>query len=458
MEGVAPGLGAAEAGALPSEGAGPLPSPAASLPGTEWASPRVVSPSGYVFGAPGEETREAANQGEVSEGGPSGRVTGAEGDRAEGPDRPAPAPGYMGPLASPASPEQKGGEEGPAFYVPPEVDLPAGRKGALPETPEKEPPPSTEAIPPGDRTQAMGPVPDAGRVRVPQVICPECYARNPEGNRYCQECGNPLPAFSLGRPEARRPVAAGAARQPTAALPVQYGEEVPGEPYGGARREPEGTRPERRFGAADVVATTAALLLAAALALPLFLESFSYKKGTELGMFTHQGAYVRGAYELLGGPGLLPYRGTEFLTVGLVLALGLFLALLFLMVRTGRGPMYVLAGCLVVLPLAYLFFQAVLPLREKGVEIEPALGLGRLFFGGGGAPGLGPTVWMACAAAGLLILAGFLAPPRGWGRFFTFLTFFSLALGAGFLCAACYNWNLFISGTAAVTYGGMAFL
>ncbi|MGQ9476201.1 MAG: zinc-ribbon domain-containing protein [Actinomycetota bacterium] len=344
------------------------------------------------------------------------------------------------------------------MYVPPEVDLPAGREGALPETPKKEPPRSPEAISPGDRTQAMEPVPDAGRVRVPQVICPECYARNPEGNRYCQECGNPLPAFSGGRPEARRPAAAGAARQPTAALPVRDGGEAPGEPYGDARREPERTRPERWFGASDVVATTAALLLSAALVLPFFLESFSYKKGMELGMFSHQGAYVRGAYELLGGPGLLPYRGTEFLTVGLVLALGLFLALLFLMVRTGRGPMYVLAGCLVVLPLAYLFFQAVLPLQEKGVEIEPALGLGRLFFGGDGAPGLGPTVWMACAAAALLILAGFLAPPRGWGRFFTFLTFFSFALGAGFLCAACYNWNLFISGTAAATYGGMAFL
>ncbi|WP_458011587.1 hypothetical protein [Candidatus Solincola sp.] len=361
-----------------------------------------------------------------------------------------PAPGETA-VWTPEVPDREEGEEdGRLVYIPPESDLPLRRGGSDSAHAESLPSSAPEAVPPEDRTQAMEPVPDAGRVHVPQVLCPECYAHNPEMNRFCQECGNPLPAASRGRPVARRPMPAGTAYRPTATLYLPEEETAAGMEHAreGGRGE---VRREKRFGAADALATVSAIVLAASLALPTFLEGFSYKNGVDLGIFSHQGAYVRGAYELLGGPGILPYRGVEFFTVGLVFAVALFLALLFLVLRVGRGPMFMLAGSLAALPLVYLFFQALLPLRERGVEIEPALGLGRLFFGGDGAPGLGPAVWMGCAAAILLILAGFLAPPRGWGRLFTFLVFFSLVLGAGFFCAACYNWNLFISEAAAGT-------
>jgi len=303
-----------------------------------------------------------------------------------------------------------------------------------------------------DRTQAMGPVAAEPAVRTPRVVCPECYASNPERNRYCHECGSPLPLASLGQTATHRTSQPPASPRRTAVLPAQTPEEVsPVAEYPSRRSKKGRARGERSFGTADALALLAVAILAAALIMPLFLGGFSYKRGTDLGMFSHQGAYVRGGYRILGGPGLLPYNGMEFLTVGLILSLGLFLAFLFLLVRAGRGPMFVLTGCLLLLPLAYLFFQAVLPLREMGVEIEPAVGLGRLFFGSDITPGLGPPVWMASLAGAILVLAGFLAPPRGWGRFLTFLFFFSLMVGAAFFCAACYNWNLFISVPAAAT-------
>jgi hypothetical protein len=171
-----------------------------------------------------------------------------------------------------------------------------------------------------------------------------------------------------------------------------------------------------------------------------------------MGIFSHQGAFSQGRTDLLGGPGILPYKGLEFFTVGLVAAVGVGLALVFLAVRVGRGPMYILAGAILLFPLIYLFFQAVLPLRQTGISGLPALGLRGLFFGNAGNAGLGPPVWLISGAGALLIVAGFIAPPRGWGRLFTFMLFLGLILGTAFFCTACYNWNLFISDSNLARY------
>ena len=111
--------------------------------------------------------------------------------------------------------------------------------------------------------------------------------------------------------------------------------------------------------------------------------------------------------------------------------------------------MYILSGCMLLLPAAYLLFQAILPLRQMGIEVDPSVGISGIFFGNAANPGAGPPIWLITGAGALLVLAGFMAPPRGWGRIFTFLLCFSVAVGVAFFCAACFNWNLFISEPAA---------
>jgi len=415
---------------------------------------RVVSPGGFVFGAPQghpEEAAEKAEPGPPAEG--TVEVPADEGKTVvlAGAGMPVSPPLSGGPSAP--QPEVAAGEhpgggatgEG-SFYIPPEADY--GAAHPPPVTAETSGPAEPEEpLAPEGRTVAIETVAATGGMqRRSRVICPECYASNPEENSYCQECGSLLPMAALRQPQdfrQQRP----AAYQRTTVLPPAVREPQTGErekflPVAPAERK---ARTSKSFSVADALALPALALLAAALLLPSFLEGFSYKRGSDIGIFTYQGSYVRGRPDLLGGPGILPYRGTEFITVGFIAALGLGLAFLFMLIRTGRGPMYLLAGVILLLPLIYCFFQAVLPLREMGVQIEPAVGLGRLFVGGEGTPGLGPPFWMVAGAGAILVLCGFLAPPRGWGRLFSFLLFFSLATGAAFLCAACYNWNLFIS-------------
>ena len=104
---------------------------------------------------------------------------------------------------------------------------------------------------------------------------------------------------------------------------------------------------------------------------------------------------------------------------------------------------------LLLLPAAYMFFQALLPLRQSGIDIDPALGLSGMFFGNTANAGPGLSFWFITVAGVLLVAAGFITPPRGWGRLFTFLLMFGAVLGISFFCAASYNWNLFISQSAA---------
>ncbi len=342
----------------------------------------------------------------------------------------------------------------PEYYIPPETDYGQAAPRAEPVPRAAQPVPE-QAVPPmvpsAESTQAVPPVapaPAAGRER--RAICPECYAPNPEGNGFCQECGSALPLSGVRQAAVARPAAAQPAYQQTAVLPpaARAGAAEPAA-YAGALPRVEGARGERSFGVADILAVLGAGAAAAAVALSYILESFAWKKGLDLTMFSHQGAYTQGRTDLLGGPGILPYAGTEFFTVGLVVAVGAALALVFLAVRAGRGPMYMLAGCILLLPVAYLVFQAVLPLRQMGIDVDPSLGLNGVFFGNAANPGVGTPVWMIAGAGALLVLAGFLAPPRGWGRLLTFLICFGIVLGAAFFCAACYNWNLFISQPAA---------
>lgn len=336
--------------------------------------------------------------------------------------------------------------KGPDYLMPPETDYPPAAGGVglptdepasqLDQTP-------TTALPAGtDSTQVISPVttgvaPVAAAKK--PVICPECYASNTEQNMYCQECGNPLALRSLRTPAPTRASAIPESSQQTAVMPAEMLQEAVAQPaYSPDAFRGERVRNDRSFGAADVVAIIGTLVVAIAMS-PIF----SWKKGLDTGLFSHQGAFSQGRIDLLGGPGILPYSGAEFFTVGLIVTIALGLGLVFLFIRVGRGPMFVLAGSLLLFPLVYLFFQGVLPLRQSG--FKPALGLNGILFGNTANPGAGTSLWLISAGGLLLILAGFLAPPRGWGRLFTFMLFFSLIVGGAFLCAVAYNWNILIS-------------
>jgi len=361
----------------------------------------------------------------------------------------------------------EGGPEAQAMdlYLPPEADTPPGFKGdgspAAPSTPFVEGGAEGGAIEP-DKTVAMGPVaagdtpPGPSRTSVRTLICPECYAENPVFNRFCQECGNPLPSLPVGSagPLAGAPAPQLSPRE-TLILPAGQqpgGGELPmsAGPEGGPGKASWASS----FGPADLLCALA--LVAGVLALT---PIFRWKKGLEFGIFSHHGSFVPGGSGLfgdtraLGGPGILPYQGWEFLTVGFVLALALGLALAFLLARAGRGPMYLLSGCIALFPAAYVLFQGALPLRQQGISIRPPVGVGQVLFGGPDNAGAGPAFWVALGAGLLLLLAGFLAPPRGWGRLLTFLVFAPLVILSAFFCAACYNWNLFIAGEAGAWPG-----
>ena len=318
----------------------------------------------------------------------------------------------------------------PPLFEPPPAPAPRqGGQGAAPAQPPAERP-TTPMLP-------VEPPPSAMRAG-DRAVCPQCYAQNPRGNLCCQECGSRLPGRLTGQtgvvpPPVPPPPPSPPGGSPPA--PPQVTVYVPPRPPPGPRPPPARGSGPRGFGPADVLAILAILSIGAAVS-PLF----KWAEGSDLSAFGFQGTNAP------GGPGLLPYSGTEWLTVGLAASLALALALVFLIVRAGRGPMFMLAGWLALAPFVYLAVQGLLPLRSKGLEIEGAPGFGAIFFGGGAAqqPALTPAVWLITGAGALLLLAGFLAPPRGWGRLLGFLLFGLAVAGLAFFCAAAYSWNLFI--------------
>ncbi len=344
--------------------------------------------------------------------------------------------------------------EKPDYLMPPETDYPPDSvkkevsSSAVPQTAESASASSKAAA--VDSTQVIAPISPQSEAAKRRVICPECYAANTEQNRYCQECGNPL-ALRSSRPAAsQRTSAAAATSQHTTVLPVEMVQQAVAEPATGRSAKAERARSDRSFGVTDALALLG--ILSAGIALS---PIFTWKKGLTIGIFSHQGAFSQGRVDLLGGPGLLPYAGAEFFTVGFIVAVGLGLAVLFLALRVGRGPMLILAGSLLLFPLAYMLFQGILPLREAGVNIQSAIGLNAILFGNTSNAGSGPALWLISGGGLLLLLAGFLAPPRGWGRLFTFMLFFSLIVGAAFFCAAAYNWNILINKQALSVPGAV---
>jgi hypothetical protein len=411
----------------------------------EQAAPKQAAPPPQAPAAPAQA---AAADTRMAPPIPASKVE----TQAQTPPSQTPAPQITPPAAGPPSKEE--------YYIPPEVDYDVA---ALREKPvEAEPQPVLpEQVPPTlppslDSTQEVAAIiaagAAAGAAKERRTVCPECYAPNPEGNIYCQECGSALPLTTGRQPDAARTAPGKPPAGQTAVLASASQQGVAAQPaYASQLPKARKAYSDKAFGVADILALFAAGAAAVAIALSYALESFAWKKGVDIAMFSHQGAYTQGRTDLLGGPGLLPYEGAEFFTVGLVVAVGLALALIFLAVRVGRGPMYILSGCILLLPVAYLFFQAVLPLRQMGIEVDPSVGLSGIFFGNAAAPGAGPPLWLITGAGVLLVLAGFMAPPRGWGRLFTFMLCFSIVLGIAFFCAACFNWNLFISEPAALT-------
>lgn len=302
--------------------------------------------------------------------------------------------------------------------------------------------------PPSDRpTTPMAPVtmPPTSTTRVSdKVVCPQCYAQNPRGNLHCQECGSPLPSILTGATRAMAPQAAAPSAPmsavvppPVSAAPALAPQVTVVMPAQTARAGSASGAKSRTisFGPADGLAIFAMLSIGAAIS-PLF----KWMDGGNLSAFGFQGVNVP------GGPALLPYAGMEWLTMGVVAAMALGLALIFILVRAGRGPMFMLAGWLSLAPFIYLAFQGLLPQRIQGLELKGALGFKVIFFGGGPAqqPALTPAIWLLTGAGILLLAAGFLAPPRSWGRLMTFFLFGLLVSGLAFFCAVAYCWNLFI--------------
>ncbi len=345
------------------------------------------------------------------------------------------------------------------YCLPPELDRPAGAGIAEKQAAARAPaaPESAAHAAAGiENTQAMAPLAAATASRERRAICPECYAPNPEGNRFCQDCGNAL-AVMGARPATPQPAPArGVAPQKTALLPPAAAAGQGAGPGAMPREHAPGSR--GALGGADILAVLGIGMGVAAVALSYMMGSFAWKKGLDATMFSHQGAYVPGRPDLLGGPGFLPYEGTEFLTVGLVVAVALALALLFLALRVGRGPMYLLSGVMLLMSPLYLVFQAVLPLRQGGIAIDPAVGLRAIFFGSPASAGAGFSLWLVIGAGVMLLLAGLAAPPRGWGRLLTLSLFLAAMVSLAFLFAACFNWNLFISEGAAALAGAVSLL
>jgi zinc-ribbon domain len=420
-----------------------LPDAPAGKPGASFWDPeaegaseqeRAGTSSGFVFG---EEGRIAAPDLKMESPAPAPASTAAS-DLLLAPG------GEEAPRIDVMEPRDGAAEKGADYFMPPEADYPTqtlSRSIEEVEAPQSQPIP---AVPPAqaavDSTQTISPVPaEAGSRR--KVICPECYAANTEHNRYCQECGNPL---SLRSSRVSGPAAAApstAAPQRTTVMPAEMVQQAIAEPvYREGEARAAKTRSDRSFGVADVLALLG--MVAAGIAIS---PIFTWKKGLSIGIFSHQGAYSMGRIDLLGGPGILPYSGAEFFTIGFITAVALGLAAIFLLLRTGRGPMLLLAGTLLLFPVVYMIFQGVLPLREAGVNIQPALGFHGILFGNAFNVGAGPSLWLITGGGLLILIAGFLAPPRGWGRLFTFMIFFSLVVGAAFFCAAAFNWNLFIN-------------
>lgn len=342
----------------------------------------------------------------------------------------------------------------PGFLLDAKEDLPSSPRGLAGTQDLAGPAPGSYPSPSDRPTTPMAPVtmPPTSTTRVSEkVVCPQCYAQNPRGNLHCQECGSPLPSILTGAtrtmaPQAQAPsspmpavvpppvsMAPAPAPQITVVMPAQTAARAP---YGGKAGNASGGKSRMTsFGPADGLAIFAMLSIAAAIS-PLF----KWMEGNNLSAFGFQGVNSP------GGPALLPYAGMEWLTVGVVAALALGLTLIFILVRVGRGPMFMLAGWLSLAPFTYLAFQGLLPQKIQGMELKGALGFKVIFFGGGPAqqPALTPAIWLLTGAGVLLLLAGFLAPPRGWGRLMTFFLFGLLTSGLVFFCAVAYCWNLFI--------------
>ncbi len=285
-----------------------------------------------------------------------------------------------------------------------------------------------------------------------RVVCPQCYAQNSSGNLHCQECGSVLPSILTGATRAMAPPAQSSPGlvpaavspgvvpppiSPPQAPPPQVTVVMPAQPAQAqyARQAPAKAPRANGFGPADFLAIFAILALGAAIS-PLF----KWMEGADFTAFSFQGVNNP------GGPALLPYAGTEWLTVGVIAAVALGLALVFLLARVGRGPMFLLAGWLALAPFIYLAIQGFLPLRVQGLELQGAPGFNAMFFGGGptGQAALTPAIWLMTGAGAFLLVAGFLAPPRGWGRLMTFFIFGLVVGGLVFFCAIAYSWNLFI--------------